>query len=128
MQNGYQLEVISTESAAQQLGLELHTITFSDQVPIAPSLSSNENGVDWQRLAKVLNRFDAHLQVKQVSSLFGIYSVHWSGAGWHRLVRRRVVAGGSRRQPIRGGADLGRVPRVVGVENRRCDRPSSEGA
>lgn len=51
-----QLDVVSSEMAAKQLGLDLHTITFSETISVTR--------VDWNRLVDALRSFDNELERK----------------------------------------------------------------
>ncbi|VDO17494.1 unnamed protein product [Brugia timori] len=52
-----QLEVITPEAAARQLGTSLHTIAFSETIEVGH--------VNWKFLASKLKLYDSNLQVKE---------------------------------------------------------------
>lgn len=54
-----QLEVISAETAAKQLGVNIHTISFSEIIEM--------EHINWEEIANKLRKFDLNLQLKEVN-------------------------------------------------------------
>ncbi|VDN56497.1 unnamed protein product [Dracunculus medinensis] len=52
-----QLEVISAETAAKQLGVNIHTISFSEIIEM--------EHINWEEIANKLRKFDLNLQLKE---------------------------------------------------------------
>ena len=100
------LELITPKEAAHELGVRLHSITFSALYRVVSKL-------DWRALADRLRRYDPELQEKQVRRRLKVHQRTYSPSGRHRSVRQRADARGGRQQRRTSGNHLGRGARIV---------------